>query len=58
MICRSPYDAEVVEKLRRSGCIFTGKSGLDEFGMGTTSLYSSLYFIKIKMNDEMRIKIK
>ena len=36
----SPYDATVIRKLRDLGCVFSGKTNLDEFAMGTTSQYS------------------
>jgi len=33
----SPYDATVVVKLRKAGAVISGKTNLDEFGMGYAS---------------------
>ncbi|GAA5991362.1 hypothetical protein JCM10908_003277 [Rhodotorula pacifica] len=37
---RSPFDATVVQKLRRAGAVLTGKTNMDEFGMGSANVHS------------------
>ena len=37
---RSPFDATVVQRLRKAGAAICGKTNMDEFGMGTYSVHS------------------
>jgi aspartyl-tRNA(Asn)/glutamyl-tRNA(Gln) amidotransferase subunit A len=42
----SPFDASVVSKLKDSGAVIAGKTNLDEFGMGSHSIFSHFGAVK------------
>lgn len=42
----SPYDATVVSLLRENGALISGKTNLDEFGMGSHSTFSHFGAVK------------
>lgn len=48
----SPYDAHVVERLRKAGAVLFGRTNLDEFAMGSSTENSAFHITRNPWNEE------
>jgi len=48
-----PFDATVIEKMKRSGAVLLGKTNMDEFGFGTFSINSAFSIPRNPYNTEL-----